>query len=73
MINDTITVNLVRKTRLSDSPDYSLTIYEDGKVMRVFVTNPSGGGESAGVIATNNVMEGMNSQAQDYNQGATNT
>jgi len=30
-------------------------------------------GESAGVIATNNnVMEGMNSQAQGYNQGATN-
>gem|GEM_PF-1453938 len=29
-------------------------------------------GESAGVIATNNVMEGMNGQAQGYNQGATN-
>lgn len=29
-------------------------------------------GESAGVIATNNVMEGMNSQAQGYNQGTTN-
>ena len=28
--------------------------------------------ESAGVIETNNVMEGMNSQAQGYNQGATN-
>ncbi|MCX6668076.1 MAG: hypothetical protein NTV74_07595 [Euryarchaeota archaeon] len=28
--------------------------------------------ESADVIATNNVMEGMNSQAQGYNQGATN-
>jgi len=30
-------------------------------------------GESAGVIATNNVMGGMNSQAHGYNQGATNT
>lgn len=29
-------------------------------------------GESAGVILENNVMEGMNSQAQGYNQGATN-
>jgi hypothetical protein len=29
-------------------------------------------GESTGVIATNNVMEGMNNQAQGYNQGATN-
>lgn len=29
-------------------------------------------GESAGVILENNVMGGMNSQAQGYNQGATN-
>jgi len=34
---------------------------------------PNLGESAADVILTNDVMEGMNSQAQDYNQGTTNT
>ncbi len=48
----------------------------DSKIIGILYDGSGGDvpslGESAGAIATNNVMEGMNSQAQGYNQGATN-